>query len=58
MAGRDFGFEDEPRRGVTRYVAWTIAACLALGAFLYADGYFDEIIDEAIESSASPTTGD
>lgn len=58
MAGQGFGFDDEPHRGITPYVVWTIVGCMALGAFLYADGYFDEIIEEVIEGSASPTTVD
>ncbi|WP_170314681.1 hypothetical protein [Aquibium carbonis] len=56
MAGQDFGFDDEPRRGITPYVVWTVVACLALGIFLYADGYFDEIIDDVIESVSEPAT--
>ncbi len=52
MADRDFGF-DEPRpRGITRYVAWTLAACLALGIFLYADGYFDDMIEQTTSAPA------
>lgn len=49
MTDRDYGFDDRPRGGIMPYVVWTTVACLAVGAFLYADGYFDEIIDEVTE---------
>lgn len=57
MAKRPFGFGDEPRRGITRYVVWTVVGCLALGAFLYADGYFDDMIEETPIAPAKPAGG-
>jgi hypothetical protein len=57
MAKQDFGFDDRRRQGITRYIVWTIVACLALGAFLYADGAFDEILAETTGTPAEPAAG-
>ena len=56
MAKNDYGFGEPPRNGVTRYVVCTLVACLAVGLFLYADGYFDELGDmtSAIQETVSP----
>ncbi len=58
MTGRESGFENRQRRGITRYIVWTVLACLALGAFLYADGYFDGMIDDATTGPAEPVVAD
>jgi hypothetical protein len=57
MAKRDFGFDDRPRHGITRYIVWTVVACLALGAFLHADGAFDDQPVEATNARAHPAVG-
>jgi len=56
MADNDFGFDEKQRPGITRYVVWTIVACLALGAILQADGYFDKMIEEVVEGPSDPAT--
>ncbi len=57
MADRNFGF-DEPRpRGITRYVVWALACSLAVGIFLYADGYFEDVIEQTT-SAPAPSEAD
>ncbi len=52
MARYDYDFE-ERRAGITRYVVWALAICLAVGGFLYADGYFDELTEQTTRATAS-----
>lgn len=48
MAGYDYDFE-EHRAGITRYVVWALVICLAVGGFLYADGYFETIAERTTQ---------
>jgi len=54
LARREDDFGDMPRQGISRYVLWTLAFCLAVGTFLYADGFFDSMIEETTTDQAEP----
>ncbi|MEX0406623.1 hypothetical protein ABGN05_13175 [Aquibium sp. LZ166] len=54
MAKYDYGFE-ERRPSITRYVVWALAVSLAVGGFLYADGYFEKIVEQTTEAPNVPT---
>jgi hypothetical protein len=58
MADGKHGFDEQPPRGITRYVVWSLALSLGLGIFLHADGYFDDVddmLDEMIgQTSVAP----
>ncbi len=54
MAKYENDFEEQ-QPGITRYVVWALAICLAVGGFLYADGYFDEIVEQTTEAPNPPT---
>lgn len=54
MAKYEHDFE-ERQPGITRYVVWALAISLAVGGFLYADGYFDEMVEQTTEAPNPPT---
>ena len=57
MSRRKEEFGNRPPEGITRYVLWTLVICLAVGAFLHADGYFDDLIEETTSTPAEPADG-
>jgi hypothetical protein len=57
MSRRQDEFSNRPPEGITRYVLWALVFWLAVGAFLHADGYFDDLIEETTNIPAVPVEG-